>query len=72
MKWMALESHTNLDEPRRPVAGEKYLPPHLGPLPQGEEEPSGSVGAENGHGRFIGRNGCARRRNNECRVNTDQ
>ncbi len=35
------------------MAREKSLPPHLCPLPSGEEEPFGSVGADNRRGRFM-------------------
>ncbi len=50
------EREEALDEPgevRRRWACEKSLPPHLVPLPRGEEEPFGSVGAENERGRFV-------------------
>ncbi len=49
-------------EVRRRWACEKALPPHLGPLPQGEEEPFDSFGADNERGRFIGPNACAKRK----------
>ncbi len=47
---------------RRRWTCEKSLPPHLDPLPQGEEEPFGSVGAENERGRLISPNACAQRK----------